>query len=174
MIFECVLVLACAPSTDQEYITKENDSNLPLLTEVPDSVAYITGQVIYVPVYSDIYHFDEKAKLNLSATLSIRNTDLAHTMYVSTIDYYDTKGELIRRYIEAPISLGPLETKNYVVEFRESRGGSGANFIVAWGSDRQMSDPIVEAVMISTASGLGISFLTEGKVIQTLEKPVAP
>ncbi|MEM8603550.1 MAG: DUF3124 domain-containing protein, partial [Cyanobacteria bacterium P01_H01_bin.121] len=45
-------------------------------------------------------------------------------------------------------------------------GGSGANFIVRWGAAREVSTPIVEAVMISTQSQQGLSFVSAAKVIE--------
>ncbi len=50
---------------------------------------------------------------------------------------------------------------------RDRRGGSGAKFIVEWVAQTSVSEPIVEAIMISTAFQQGISFVSPGKVIKS-------
>lgn len=47
----------------------------------------------------------------------------------------------------------------------DSRGGAGANFLVDWGAEQPISEPVVEAVMIGTASQQGISFISPGRVV---------
>lgn len=143
--------------TGSEYqmISRDNFSRL-----VP-----VKGEVVYVPVYSEIYGTDIDRKIKLSATLSIRNIDMQHPLIVSLVDYYDTHGNLIRQYLDIPVELRPLQTISYVVEYKEAKGGTGANFIVEWTSQQQVSEPVIEAVMIGTSSALGISFVCQGKVI---------
>jgi len=126
-------------------------------------------QKVYVPIYSDIYHGSGLKRFLLTATLSIRNTSLYDTMYVRTADYYDSRGGLNRNYLTQVIQLKPLESVEFVVEDKEMHGGAGANFIVVWGTDDPDILPIFQAVMIGTSEQQGISFLTEGEVIETLE-----
>ena len=57
------------------------------------------NDLIYVPIYSDIY-FDEANQKNLlAATLSIRNTSYTDSLFISKIDYFNTDGELVKSYI---------------------------------------------------------------------------
>jgi hypothetical protein len=125
-------------------------------------------QVVYAPVYSDIYHYDEKATIPLSATLSIRNTDRKQSLYIYLIDYYDTDGNLIRKYLSKPIFLKPLQTDSYVVEFSESKGGTGANFIIELGGKGKVTPPLIETIMISTQNNMGISFVSQSKIIEEI------
>lgn len=62
----------------------------------------------------------------------------------------------------------PLQTVQFVVDGVDTDEETGANFIVEWVSDNQVTSPIVEAVMISTASQQGISLITSGRVIRDL------
>lgn len=128
------------------------------------------GELLYVPVYSSIYYFDDKKTMLLAATLSIHNTDLENKIKVRKINYYDSKGKILRRYLQEPRVLEPLETMNVVIEEQDKKGGAGANFIVEWVSDIEVSTPIVEAVMVSTAYHQGISFLTTGKIVKRFGK----
>ena len=125
-----------------------------------------SGQTIYVPAYSHIYHGNKEAPLLLSVTLSIRNIDVEHELVIAAVDYYDTQGNLIRRYAGEPVRLGPLGTQRYIIPQKDSSGGSGANFIVTWQADRAINPPLVETVMIGTQSQLGISFTSRGRALQ--------
>ncbi|MBN2125861.1 MAG: DUF3124 domain-containing protein [Deltaproteobacteria bacterium] len=124
----------------------------------------ISSHTVYVPVYSHIYFGDGKPYL-LTTTLSIRNTDMKRSLIVKSITYYNTKGKLLRGYLPAPIRLGPLASKEVLVEEHDFSGGSGAKFIVEWTAEEVVERPIIEAVMIGASDLRGISFLTTGQEI---------
>lgn len=126
----------------------------------------VMGQTIYVPTYSHIYTRDKNRVINLAVTLSIRNTDAQSPILVTSAKYYDTRGAVVRDYIAKPVRLGPMASTDFVVADGDTSGGSGANFIVEWSSAAVVSDPVVEAVMISTAQQQGISFISTGRVIK--------
>jgi hypothetical protein len=121
---------------------------------------------MYVPAYSHIYHGDrEKHILLLAVTLSVRNIDLTKSMKLVAVDYYDTKGNLIEKFINQPVTLKPLESVRYIVKESDVRGGSGANFIVKWMADVPVNRPIIEAIMIGARGQQGISFTSRGHEI---------
>ncbi len=124
----------------------------------------VLGQTLYVPVYSHIYFFTRQRRYNLAVTLSIRNTDLHHPMKLTSVRYYDTEGRLLQEYLPQPLPLGPLASVDYVVEERDTKGGSGANFIVEWVAEKPVTAPVVEAVMVSSGTQ-GVSFLSPARVI---------
>lgn len=123
------------------------------------------GQQIYVPAYSHIYHGSSERPFLLAVTVSIRNIDPAHAITITVVDYYETAGAHLKRYLESPVVLRPLESLRYVVPERDKSGGSGANFIVEWRSRAPVNPPIVETVMIGTQTQQGISFTSRGRVI---------
>jgi hypothetical protein len=123
------------------------------------------GQTVYIPAYSHIYHGNREVPLLLSVTLSIRNTDPTNSLTVTAVNYHETDGSLLKEYIKEPLVLSPLGTNRYIVAERDSSGGSGANFIVKWHSEKPITPPIMETVMISTQSQLGISFTSRGQAI---------
>jgi hypothetical protein len=133
-----------------------------------DTVARCRGQSLYVPVYSHIYSGDRERPFYLAVTLSLRNTDPRHSIHLSRVDYYDTDGKLLRHYLEAPVTLGPLASMRYVIGEGDKAGGSGANFIVAWQADQPVVAPVVESVMIGTYTQKGISFTSRARVIETV------
>ena len=125
------------------------------------------GQSLYVPVYSHIYSGDKERPVYLAVTVSIRNTDAAQAIQVTAVDYYNSEGQRLHRYLDKPILLPPMATTRYVVKESDKAGGSGANFIVRWQSESPVNPPLVESIMISTASQLGISFVSRAVPITT-------
>lgn len=122
------------------------------------------GQLVYVPVYSHVY-YQGGAPYLLETTLSIRNIDPDHDVYLKSVEYFDTAGTLVKTHLDQTIRLGPLQTIEFLVERRDSSGGSGANFLVEWLSERQVNKPLVEAVMVGIAGTQGISFARVGMEI---------
>ena len=174
-----VLALICWGCAAQPDRTPEqtdraaaDTSGTILLPDSLDAESYTRdttsmGQLLYIPVYSHIYQQDRKKTFNLTATLSIRNTDPFRSFSIDKVSYYDSHGALIQHYLEQPITLSPLSSTSYVVEERDLRGGVGANFLVSWRSEKPINPPVVEAVMISTSQQQGISFLSEGRVLKS-------
>lgn len=124
------------------------------------------GQTVYVSAYSNVYSGPKKNPFQLATMLSIRNVDLSAKFKVTSIDYYDNDGRIIRRYLAAPLVLGPLASHHIYLDERDTKGGFGANFIVRWSSDATINTPIIESVMIGATSGQGISFVSPGQEIK--------
>lgn len=124
------------------------------------------GQTVYVPAYSHVFTGPRANPYNLAITLTIRNTDPVAAMAVTAIDYHDHNGRLIRRYAPSPLSLAPLASSYIHLEEKDTSGGFAPKFIVRWESQRPISPPVIEAVMIGATSGQGISFVSLGQVIQ--------
>jgi len=127
------------------------------------------GQKVYVPVYSHVYQGPKSRSYNLSALLSIRNVDAKHSITITSVKYYNDNGEMVNNYLDSPIVVSPMGTKEFYIPERNIEGGSGANFTVQWEGGTEMSTPIIQAVMIGTASTQGISFVCDGVVIEEYE-----
>ncbi len=164
-------VLTLAACTARQAADRQAASQpIPVRPELKTSADWdrnqIVGQTIYVPIYSHIYIRDKSRILNLTATLSIRNTDARNPIRITSARYYGTHGVLVREYLNEPLILAPMASTDFVVAEDDTSGGSGANFIVEWGAGVEVTEPVVEAVMISTASQQGISFVSIGRVIK--------
>ena len=127
----------------------------------------ISGEV-YIPVYSNIYWDNVKKVTELSATVSIRNTDAKRPLLLTHVDYYGSRGQLIRSYLDGPVSLDPMSTVEWVIEEHDTEGGSGANFLVGWGAPGPITRPVMEAVMLGQVSGRGISFVSQGRPLEVV------
>lgn len=123
------------------------------------------GQRIYVPAYSHIYSGNRERPFLLTVTLSIRNIDPTHQITIILADYYETQGKLLKKHIQTPVTLNPLESLRYVIPERDKSGGSGANFIVQWKANKPVNAPIVESIMIGTQTQQGVSFTSRGREI---------
>ena len=68
---------------------------------------------------------------------------------------------------EVPKLLDTLAANHIVgpVQKGTDSGGSGAKFIVRWESTEPVNPPLIEAIMISTKSQQGISFISRGQAI---------
>ncbi len=160
------IVLSSCTSSEIPLKSQSDPSRLRVVTV--DETKIVMGQTIYVPVYSHIYYRNQEKVLNLAATLSIRNTDLSKPMIITSIRYYDSNGKVIKQFLARPVQLGAMASTDFVVDSTDTSGGSGANFIVEWVAETEIFEPVVEAVMIGTESNRGISFVSPGKVIKSL------
>ena len=161
-VIACQFLVACEnknPNTNAggEDILTVHEIDTPIERE---RLSYY--DTIYVPIYSDIYVNSSNRSSLLAATLSIRNTSLRDSLFISTIDYFNTKGDLVRSYLEKPIVLMPLESVDYVIEKEDDAGGSGANFILTLSANHADINPVIQAVMIGNDGNKGFAFSTEG------------
>ncbi|MBM4301775.1 MAG: DUF3124 domain-containing protein [Deltaproteobacteria bacterium] len=124
------------------------------------------GQLVYVPVYSHVYHGDYERKILLTGILSLRNTDPTHVISIVKADYYDSDGKLIKSYLPQPLTLKPMASTRFIVKESDTKGGSGANFLVEWRAEMEVNEPIMEGVMIGAAGQQGISFTSRGKPLR--------
>ncbi len=115
----------------------------------------------YLSIYSQIYSLSEHKTHNLTAMVSLRNTSDLDTIYVTKAEYYDTHGQLIRKYFEHPIFLSPMETTEIIIDEVDITGGTGSNFLFEWRIPKGSSEPLFEGVMNSTMGQQGLSFTTQ-------------
>ena len=126
------------------------------------------GQTVYVPAYSHILMGGGKRELkfDLSINLSIRNTDLKNAITIISADYYDSEGNIVKRYVEKPLVLKPMgSTYQYIHKF-DTSGGWGANYIIRWKSETQVNEPIIESINYGSRGTHTISFVSRGKAIK--------
>ena len=140
----------------------------PVRPAAAEALGRWLGQTVYVPVYSHIFADDRyrDRPFLLTATLSVRNTDPERPFTLKSVDYYDSEGGLLQRYLEAPVTLAPLASTHYIVPESEAKGGAGAKFLIEWQAPAAVNEPIIEAVMIGTKLQQGISFISTGRAIK--------
>ena len=81
---------------------------LPLFAD--EKTMLTDGQTIYVPAYSHIYSGNREHPFLLAVTLSIRNIDPKHPIKITVVDYYETQGKRLKKYLNEPRILKPMES----------------------------------------------------------------
>jgi hypothetical protein len=95
--------------------------------------------------------------------LTIHNIDPKYPLTVLKADYYDSNGNFVESYVKKPINLKPFAHTFFYLKEYDIRGGPGANFIVKWRAEKKVNQPIVEALMLETRTG--VSFSSTGQII---------
>ena len=161
--FLVLLICSCEQQKEMSSINPINWKKRSATIPVDDS---LTEARTYLGIYSEIYSTSEHNTHDLTVTVSMRNTSDKDSIYLTKAAYYSTSGELIRTYFDYPIFIKPLETVDIIIEESDDTGGTGANFIFDWLNNNALTDPIFEAIMISTRGQQGLSFTTQGKRIK--------
>ena len=131
-----------------------------------------TGQTLYLPVYSKIWHGDRIEGQHpvdrlVSALVSVRKTSLKTPIKIISARYYNTDGKLLKEYLDKPVVVNAMGTLELFVERKESDGGSGANFILQWDSAVPTNPPVVEAIHADIRTGQqAFVFITTAHPIQ--------
>jgi len=128
-----------------------------------------SGQTVYVPAYQSIAVSKKPRRLALTTTLSIRNTDPERQITIVSVKYFAANGYLIKNLLEKPETMEPLAVMSFVPEEpKEKREEAETSFIVIWkAAGKEVSWPIIQAVMIGAAGQQGISFVCDGQVIRS-------
>ncbi len=120
----------------------------------------------YLSIYPAIYNKASKKTMDLTSTVSMRNPNKADSVYITGITFYDTKGNVLKNYIEQPIFLGPMETLEIIIDDTKKELVTGSNFLFEWSVGENTIEPLFEGVMISTYGQQGLSFTTKGHRIK--------
>lgn len=135
-------------------------------TRAEESARLLRAATVYVPVYSHIYIGDQARPFLLAVTVSVRNTSLTEPLVLTGAAYHDSDGALLQNRLKEPLTVKPLGTTRFLVAESDRDGGSGAKFLVEWRSQRPITPPVIEAVMIGTGGQQGISFTSRGVTIK--------
>src|SRR5262245_17283881 len=138
------------------------------LTALPDAAALTVRGATYVPAYANIRAGSRRTRIDLSTTLAIHNTSDQKPLVIERIDYFDSTGKLVERFLDAPVALKPYGTVEVFIAADDNRGGSGANFIVSWAGNGPIAEPLAETVMIGVVGTTSYSFVSQGRQIRSV------
>lgn len=129
-------------------------------------------RTVYVPAYSHIPRgTDPRKRSMLSILLSVRNVDSSSDITLTHVDYFDTSGHRVRRYLNAPRTLRPLETAEFAVDALDEAGGSGANFLVYWEGPADAHSLLTETVMVGHLGPGYVAFTSRGVELERRPDP---
>jgi hypothetical protein len=169
-IFLCLCgfaALTCSSekSKNELPLKHEEFSASSLVVKEDSTTKKVRGQVLYLPVYSNIPYMERERKYSLSAFVAIHNTDLTSRMTITKVLFFDNDGKPVANYLDKDSVIQPLGSTNFFIP-ENDKSGTGANFIVEWVSDTLISEPLIESVMLGLSSGQGISFSSVGRIIR--------
>jgi len=129
-------------------------------------VKKISGQLLYLPVYSNVPYNIDTIKFDMSAFVAIHNTDLESPIILTKVLYFNQDGKLVFDYLKTgQLSIAPLATKDFYVPY-EDQSGTGANFLIEWVSDTAVNEPLIESVTTCLKPNNTVAILSPGKVIK--------
>ncbi|MDX1462529.1 MAG: DUF3124 domain-containing protein [Marinirhabdus sp.] len=162
-----LLTLFVLQSCEQKGVSTQSKPNdwEQRQIELQPSDSLIQGST-FLSIYSQIYIRREQEQTDLTATVSLHNPNSSDTLFIDKTVYYNTNGKPIRTYFDRTIFIRPMETVQIVIDDLDNEGGTGANFLFDWQMRPGTTEPLFEAVMISTYGQQGISFVTQGKRIK--------
>lgn len=132
-------------------------------------VKLIKGQTLYVPCYTsmmtgsraDSHAFEAKP------TIFINNTDQNNPINIVRIDFYNTDGKLVEKYLQQPRKLDPNSaTRINVKELLKGEEGSGAHFIIQWQAENKVVEPLVQTWFVGAVGTRGYSYTSPVRIIQ--------
>jgi len=165
-----VIAVSCNSKKQRNNTAQQNLSDFdPQVYELKDnSVNLVKGQVLYMPIYSNIPHFMDSVVIDMSAFVAFHNTDFYNSVRLLKVQYFDTKGRLVRDFLPNETKvLKPLETADFYVPYQD-KSGTGANFLIEWKADSLVTEPLVESITINTKLQNTVAVLSHGKVIKEI------
>ncbi|RPH32666.1 MAG: DUF3124 domain-containing protein [Bacteroidales bacterium] len=171
LFLSVMVIVSCNQEKKFDSFSKDKLRNFdPDIYELRDyNVKLVKGQILYMPIYSNIPHFMDSIKIDMSAFVAFHNTDFKHTIKLKRVQYFDTKGKLVHDFLlNGTRELSPLETVDFYVPYRD-QSGTGANFLIEWKSDSLVTEPLVESITINTKMQHCVAVLSQGKVIKELK-----
>ena len=162
--------LACPamPATAQDMAGIEQSFAASLTTMPTDKLTVSGG--FYVPAYSSVSMSQGKLRVDFSVTLSVHNASETQPLVLKRIVYFNTAGEMVESYLKSPVALKPLATVEVFIPTTDIRGGTGANFIVDWAATGEITEPVVEALMVGGVANAHYAFLSPGRLTRTVGK----
>jgi hypothetical protein len=173
MLIILILLLAVAFISCKNQESRKEISSLSTsfnfdTLKIPDTGGRkLRGQVLYMPVYSNI-PYQDKEQYDLSAFLAIHNTDLKNQIKVTSVIFFNTDGKFVKSFISSDQQINPLATMIVTIP-KKDRSGTGANFLVEWMADQPVNEPLIESIMKDLSGNKGLSFLSTGRVIREIK-----
>jgi len=128
-------------------------------------VKLVKSQTFYVP--SNTSQIAGSHSFDVKPVIFIHNTDQNNPINIVRIDFYNTNGVLVEKYLEKPLKLNANSaTRINVKERIPGEEGSGAHFIIQWQAENKVVAPIVEVWFIGAVGTRGYSFTSQGRIIQ--------
>ena len=169
MLLTGILILSCitACTTEEAKVTQvasESSFDSSVLTVKLADLRKVRGQVLYVPIYSNLPRGDKKM-FDVSAFIAIHNTDLDHRIRITKVLYFNNEGRLVKDFTPPNLRLEPLGATNFFIP-QSDQSGTGANFLVEWVSEMPVCAPLIESIMMNLETHYAFAFQSRGYAIR--------
>lgn len=132
---------------------------------VSGEVKLVKGQTLYIP--SPTSFMAGTYSFNVRATVYIHNTDPTNAINITGIDFYNSGGKLVEKYLTQPLKLKALEaTRVNVKQPLEGEDGMAAHFVIQWQSEHKVVEPLIYCWFIGVSGTRGVSFTSYPRIIQ--------
>lgn len=165
LLFSLGLATATAAQPKADLAQTFADS----LAQMPKEDLSVSGG-FYVPAYSSVAMSQGRLRVDFSVTLSVHNASETQPLVVRRIAYFDTAGKQVESYLKVPVAVKPLATVSIFIPTEDVRGGTGANFIVDWAATGEITEPVVEALMVGGIANAHYAFISQGRPTRTVGK----
>jgi len=119
------------------------------------------GGVIYAPLYQEAVIDHRGRRLDLAATVYVRNLSQKHPLTIESVTLVDGKGKAGPQCTEGKQRLAPLATLRLLPP-RCPAGTGQPSILVRWSCAQAVQPPLVEVLMMGTAGQQGISLTSQG------------
>lgn len=170
LFFSVFILLSCTQEKKKNFFSQESLKDFkPDTYELRNNnIKLVRGQILYLPIYSNIPHQTDSTKIDMSAFIAIHNTDFYNNIIIQKVQYFDTKGKLVHDFLpNTSKKIGPLETEDFYIPYQD-QSGVGANFLIEWVSDSLVTEPLVESISINTIIHNNVAVLSQGKIIKEI------
>jgi hypothetical protein len=165
----CTLLIflnSCGKETENLPKNSPREFDDSILRSDYSPTKLVRGQLLYMPVYSNVPYQLDTMLFDMSAFVAIHNVDIKHPIFLSNVLYFDQEGRLVDDFLKGQnIKLEPLATKDFYIPY-EDKSGTGANFLIEWTSDTLVCEPLVESITLSLKPNNTVAVISQGKIIK--------
>jgi hypothetical protein len=139
-----------------------------LTTPAAAAVKLVKGQTLYLPCSTRF--ITANYPFNIKATVFIYNTDPQHAITIDQLDFYNSSGKFVKKYLEHPLKLEPSAgTYMRIKHSVEGDAGAAAHFIVQWQAKTKVVRPIIRCLMLGSRGNRGYTFVSTARVIHEID-----
>jgi hypothetical protein len=100
-------------------------------------------------------------------TIVIHNTDPDHAINIVKMDFYNSSGELVKKYLQQPLKLNPSAgTRIHLKNALSGQEGTAAHFIIQWQAETRVVEPLVTGLMLGSRGTRGYSLATTPRIVR--------
>jgi len=138
---------------------------LLLVGPAAGGVKRVKGQTLYLPCYSSF--ISSGHSYDIHPTIFIHNTDQHHPINIVRLDFFNSSGKLVEKYLQHPLKLNAnAATRFDINDYLEGEEGAEAHVVIQWQAPNKVDEPLVEAWFLGSAGTRGYTFSTRANVIQ--------